>query len=135
VAIAAAVAASGATSMGGSASIAGAGPPAQRRTGRGVRGGRAVGPSTARFVLKPSPAGAPQRGVRAAADPASGFRLPNKRQLVVVISGLQPLRGGPTFYLEWGGALCAVCVLLAWPVLLLHCELACSSLQLMLACA
>lgn len=58
VAIAAAVAAPGATSMGGSAIIAGAGPPAQRCMGRGVCGGRTVGPSTARFVLKPSPAGA-----------------------------------------------------------------------------
>jgi hypothetical protein len=85
------------------------------------------------LCYKPLPAGTLRCGVRAAADLASGFRLPSKRQLVVVSSALQPLRGGPTFYLEWEGALCAACVLLAWLVVLLHCELACSSLQLMLA--
>jgi hypothetical protein len=112
--MAAAVAASGATSMGSSAIIAGAGPPAQRRLGRGVgEEGQLI---LARPALR-SAIAARRYNARCQSSSRSGQRLPVVQQEATrcAISSLQPLHGGPTGQASTAVVvLCVVCLLLAW---------------------
>lgn len=132
--MAAAVAASGATSTGSSAIIAGAGPPAQRHPGRGVgEDGQLV---LARPALR-SAIAARRYNARCQSSSRSSQRLPVVQQEATRCCHQQ--LAAPSRRSHWSGLVrsgCTVCCLLVvgLVVLLLHCVLSCKSTWLMLAC-